>query len=153
MKRPLTLVGAVIFVAGAGLALLRAPAAPPLPTVTVWKSATCGCCGHWIEHLRAAGFTVVAHDTEDLPLITQQHGVAENLVSCHVAVVGGYVVEGHVPADLIKRLLQEHPAHIAGLSVPGMVPGSPGMETGGQKPPYDVIAWDSAGKTTVYAKR
>lgn len=152
MKRLMTAVGAILAV-GAGVAWLRSPAEPALPTVTVWKNPTCGCCGHWIEHLRAAGFTVNAHDTEDLPRITKEHGVADSLVSCHVAQVGGYVIEGHVPADLIKRLLQDRPARIAGLAVPGMVPGSPGMEQGGQKAPYDIIAWDSAGKSTVYAKR
>ncbi len=131
-------------------ALVRAPA-PALPTVTVYKSASCGCCHKWIDHLRAAGFTVTAFDTEDLTSVATSMGVPFRLSSCHSARVGNYVIEGHVPADLIKKLLDEHPA-LAGLAVPGMVTGSPGME-GPNPQHYDVIAWDRTGKTTVYARR
>ena len=143
-------VAAVAIAALGTTALLRAPSAAA-PTVTVYKSASCGCCGKWIAHLREAGFTVVAYDTEDLPSVRTNMGVPFRLTSCHTARVGKYVVEGHVPADLIQRLLAEHPA-LAGLSVPGMVTGSPGMEGPGAEP-YDVIAWDRDGKTTVYARR
>ena len=135
----------------AAAALVRAPAAPAGPTVTVYKSPTCGCCGKWIAHLQAAGFTVVAHDTDDVNAVRSSMGVPFRLGSCHTARVGNYVIEGHVPADLITRLLTEHPA-IAGLAVPGMVTGSPGMEGPGAQP-YDVVAWDRAGKTSVYAHR
>jgi hypothetical protein len=143
-------VAAVGIAALGATALPRAPSAAA-PTVTVYKSASCGCCGKWIAHLREAGFTVVAYDTEDLPSVRTNMGVPFRLTSCHTARVGKYVVEGHVPADLIQRLLAEHPA-LAGLSVPGMVTGSPGMEGPGAEP-YDVIAWDRDGKTTVYARR
>ena len=146
--------GAVAGVAAvllAATALVRAPAAPAGPTVTVYKSPTCGCCGKWIAHLQAAGFTVVAHDTDDVNAVRSSMGVPFRLGSCHTARVGNYVIEGHVPADLITRLLTEHPA-IAGLAVPGMVTGSPGMDGPGAQP-YDVVAWDRAGKTSVYAHR
>jgi hypothetical protein len=146
--------GAVAGVAAvllAATALVRALGAPAGPTVTVYKSPTCGCCGKWIAHLQAAGFTVVAHDTDDVNAVRSSMGVPFRLGSCHTARVGNYVIEGHVPADLITKLLTEHPA-IAGLAVPGMVTGSPGMEGPGAQP-YDVMAWDRAGKTSVYAHR
>lgn len=133
----------------ASVALVRAPA--PAPTVTVYKSASCGCCTKWVEHLRVSGFTVDAYDTEDLATVKTNMGVPSRLASCHTARVGNYVIEGHVPADLIRKLLAEHPA-LAGLAVPGMVTGSPGMEGPGAQH-YDVIAWDRQGNTTVYARR
>jgi hypothetical protein len=144
---------AVAGVAAAGLAAAALVPAPtsPLPTVTVYKSPTCGCCGKWIAHLRSAGFTVVAHDTDDLNSVQTALGVPFRLGSCHTAKVGNYVIEGHVPADLIQKLLAEHP-RVVGLAVPGMVTGSPGMEGPGAVA-YDVVAWDRAGKTTVYAHR
>jgi hypothetical protein len=141
---------AAVLVAAA--ALVHAPAAATAsPTVTVYKTPTCGCCGKWIAHLQAAGFRVVAHDTDDVSGMRNSLGVPFRLASCHTARVGNYVIEGHVPADLITKLLTEHPA-IAGLAVPGMVTGSPGMEGPGAQP-YDVVAWDRAGKTSVYAHR
>lgn len=149
MLRLTIVIGVVIALLGT-TALVRPPA-PALPTVTVYKSASCGCCHKWIDHLRAAGFTVTAFDTEDLTSVATSMGVPFRLSSCHTARVGNYVIEGHVPADLIKKLLDEHPA-LAGLAVPGMVTGSPGME-GPNPQHYDVIAWDRTGKTTVYARR
>lgn len=148
--RGLTGVAAVAAAALAAGALTRAPAPPP-PTITVYKSPTCGCCTKWIAHLRSAGFTVVAHDTDDLNGVQQAFGVPFRLGSCHTAKVGNYVIEGHVPADLIQKLLAEK-SPLAGLAVPGMVTGSPGMEGPGAEA-YDVVAWDRAGKTTVYAHR
>ena len=143
--------GVAIVAAGLSVsALVRGPT-PAGPVITVYKSPTCGCCGKWIEHLRAAGFTVVAHDTSDLAGVRTRFAVPFRLTSCHTAHVGGYVIEGHVPADLIQRLLTEHAAS-AGLAVPGMVAGSPGMEGLGAES-YDVVAWDRAGKTRVYAQR
>ncbi len=104
-------------------------------------------------YLRANSFPVKAEDTEDLAAIKKKHGVPGNLQSCHTALVEGYVVEGHVPADLIDRLLRERPA-IAGLAVPGMPSGSPGMESPGRAPePYQVIAFDRSGRTSVFASR
>jgi hypothetical protein len=143
-------VAAVLVAALGTTALLQAPSTAA-PTVTVYKSASCGCCGKWIAHMREAGFTVVAYDTDDLTSVRTNLGVPFRLGSCHTARVGKYVIEGHVPADLVQRLLTQHPA-LAGLSVPGMVTGSPGMEGPGAEP-YDVVAWDRDGKTTVYARR
>ncbi|HXI20308.1 MAG TPA: DUF411 domain-containing protein [Gemmatimonadales bacterium] len=135
---------------------VSAAALPPsfhrtAPVVTVYKSPTCGCCEQWVEHMRAAGFTVKAVDVADVSPYMAELGVPRSLASCHTAIVDGYVIEGHVPADLVHKLLKERPK-IAGLAVPGMVTGSPGME-GNRKDPYDVIAFDLKGKTAVYAKR
>lgn len=130
-----------------------APAgALPLPTVTVYKSPSCGCCGEWVKHMKGAGFTVKVIDMEDLTRIKADAGVPSALESCHTALVGAYVVEGHVPADLVKKVLVEKPKFL-GLSVPGMVVGSPGMEQGNEKHPYDVVAFSRNGQTSVYARR
>ena len=126
--------------------------APTLATeITVYKSPTCGCCKEWVKHLQANGFSVKAHDVSDLMSYKTANGVPATLGSCHTAKVGGYVIEGHVPANDIKRLLKERPA-VSGLSVPGMPNGSPGMEQGGHKDRYDVLTFDKQGKTGVYAR-
>lgn len=150
--RALRLVLLVIAAGGAlAFAIPRETARTAPPTVVVYKSATCGCCAKWIEHLQHAGFTVDAHDTDSLSDVMAAFGVPAALASCHTAKVGSYVIEGHVPADLIAQALKEHPA-IAGLAVPGMVIGSPGMD-GGTPQHYDVIAWTTNGQTSVYAHR
>jgi hypothetical protein len=137
----------------AALLLWYTPATATAGTVTVYKNPSCGCCGDWIGHMRAAGFEVDVHDVTDLQTIKTENGVTPQIGSCHTALVDGYVVEGHVPADLVQKMLDEKP-DIVGLSVPGMVVGSPGMEVPGQPPqPYDVIAFDANGATAVYAKR
>lgn len=123
---------------------------PDLPVVRVWKSPTCGCCGGWVDHLREAGFAVEVEDVQDLASVKAEHGVAPHLQSCHTALVDGFVVEGHVPADDIRKLLEERP-EVAGLAVPGMPVGSPGMEYGDQVDPYDVLTFDAEGATTVWA--
>ncbi len=124
-----------------------------LPVVTVYKSPTCGCCSSWVDHMREAGFEVEAHDVNDLAEVKSRLGVFPQHQSCHTAKVGDYVVEGHVPADLVQRLLQERP-DVAGLAVPGMPRGSPGMEMpDGTKDDYDVIAFTADGESTVYASR
>src|SRR6266581_8962944 len=102
----------------AAIAGLRA-APTPGPEITVYKSPTCGCCKKWVEHLRAAGFQVTARDTSDLDAVMIRYAVPHDLGACHTAVVQGYVIEGHAPADLIARLLKERPK-VAGLAVPGM---------------------------------
>ena len=143
--------------AGSALALaafLSTAAAQPanLP-VTVYKSATCGCCAKWNDHMKAAGFAVTSNDLPDVAPIKDKHGVPPQTRSCHTALVGGYVVEGHVPADVIKKLLRERPA-IAGIAAPGMPVGSPGMEMpDGRKDSYQIVAFDKQGKTSVYATR
>ena len=146
------MIGSVVALAAAAGAGQQPKLAAALPPVTVYKSATCGCCSQWIEHMKAAGFTVKALDVDDIEVPKKTYGVPSSAASCHTAVVGGYVVEGHVPADAVQRMLREKPA-IAGIAVPGMPLGSPGMEMGGRKDPYNVVAFDKAGKTTVYEKR
>lgn len=124
----------------------------PLPAMTVYKSASCGCCRQWIDHVRASGITVRAVDTEDLGTVKREMGVPAALSSCHTAVIGSYIIEGHVPASDVKRALRERP-RVRGLAVPGMPIGSPGMEQG---PPagydrYDVIAFEANGTQRVFA--
>jgi len=121
------------------------------PAITVYKTATCGCCGKWVDHMKKAGFAVRTVDTDDLTEIKQASGVPMRLRTCHTALIEGYVIEGHVPADLVERLLKEKPAG-AGLAVAGMPMGSPGME-GVKKDAYEVLLFGKDGKTTVYAKR
>ena len=118
--------------------------------VTVYKSPTCGCCTKWIAQLAANGFKVNAHDVADLAQIKLEHGIRRELTACHTALVDEYVIEGHVPAADIRRLLQERP-DVVGLAVPGMVIGSPGME-GPSSEPYNVLTFDRDGNTTVFAK-
>ena len=122
-----------------------------LPVITVYKSPTCGCCSKWITHLEEEGFEVDRRDLMNVTPIKQNLSVPQRLSSCHTAVVDGYVVEGHVPADDIKRLLNERP-DVTGLAVPGMPIGSPGMEVPGRGvDPYDVIAFGN-GEKTVFAE-
>ena len=120
--------------------------------MTVYKSPTCGCCGDWIKHVKAAGFDVVAINVDVVEPYKKKHGVPLDLASCHTGVIGGYAFEGHVPADLIKRFLKSPPKGARGLAVPGMPLGSPGMEAGGRKDAYDVIVFEKTGKRSVYAK-
>ena len=119
------------------------------PTITVYKDASCGCCKNWIEHLIKHGYRVDAKDSPDMTEIKRSLGVPEALTSCHTAVVNGYLIEGHVPAADIARLLKTKPK-VLGLAVPGMPMGSPGME-GPRTQKYDVLSFDKAGKTKVFA--
>lgn len=129
---------------------LAAPALAGEGSVTVYKSPTCGCCEAWIDHLEDNGFEVETRDVRDVVPHKIEHGVTPQLASCHTALVDGYVIEGHVPASDIKRLLAERPA-VKGLSVPGMPVGSPGMERGDRVDPYDVLSFDGEGETDVYS--
>lgn len=135
----------------AGFFASSAWAAPAAPVVDVYKSPTCGCCTKWIDHLKANGFAVRSHDTQDVAQHKQRLGIPAGYDSCHTAVVGGYVIEGHVPASDIKRLLKEKP-QARGLTVPGMPIGSPGMEQGNQKDKYEVILLDKNGAPRVYSR-
>lgn len=111
--------------------------AEALPVVTVWKDPSCGCCGAWVDHLRRSGLHASVIETRDMNHIKSKRMVPAHLASCHTAEIGGYTIEGHVPADAIRRLWLEKPtAH--GLAVPGMPAGSPGME-GGAPEAYDVV--------------
>ena len=122
---------------------------PAKPTITVYKDPNCGCCRNWIEHLIKHGYRVDAKDTPDMEQIKTAFGVPSPLKSCHTAVVGGYLIEGHVPAADIDRLLATKPK-VKGLAVPGMPMGSPGME-GAAKQHYQVLAFDRTGKARVFA--
>ena len=128
---------------------LVARAADAGPRVQVYKSPTCGCCGKWVDHLRAAGFTVQATNVADVNQYKLEYGVPVQLASCHTAIVEGYIVEGHVPADDVIKMLREKPA-IKGIAVPGMPLGSPGMESPNPER-YETIAFDADGNTTVFA--
>ena len=123
------------------------------PTLEVFKSPTCGCCSKWVDHAKENGFTTKVTELSDdaLDALKAKHGIPRTAQSCHTVLVGGYVVEGHVPATEVKRLLKERPA-IAGIAVPGMPIGSPGMEVPGMKAaPFDVIAFGKDGSTRVFA--
>ncbi len=130
---------------------LVAGAASPAPKVTVYKLASCGCCAQWVQHLREHGYQVTTEDVADVAPIKQKYHVPDAVASCHTALVGGYVVEGHVPADVISKMLRERPK-IAGIGVPGMPQGAPGMESPTPQH-YDVLSFDTQGHTAVYAKR
>lgn len=120
--------------------------------ITVYKSASCGCCTSWVDHLRANGFAPAVHDEEHMDGIKDDMGVPKDLRSCHTALLDRYVVEGHVPAADLRRLLAERPA-VAGLAVPGMPKSSPGMAVPGQPhEPYTVVAFGRDGRTNVFAR-
>jgi hypothetical protein len=151
---PLALAAAAVVSLGAAS---RGPGpvtpSPEVSVVTVYKSPSCGCCQKWVDYLQANGFQVKTVDLDDMSEIKAASGVPRALQTCHTAVVEGYVVEGHVPADALKRLLHDRPK-VAGLAVPGMPVGSPGMEVPGTPAQsYDIIAWDKAGKTSVFARK
>lgn len=120
------------------------------PTISVYKSPTCGCCSQWISHLEENGFKVDPIDTSDLPMIKSRSGIAPEMASCHTAQIGGYVIEGHVPAGDIRRLLAEHP-DARGLTVPGMPQGSPGMDAPNPQH-YQVLLIGKDGSTKVFAE-
>lgn len=123
------------------------------PRMTVYKSPSCGCCKSWVKHVRDHGFDVEAIDVDDVTPYKTKYGVPADLASCHTGVVNGYVFEGHVPADLITKLLREKPKDAKGLAVPGMPMGSPGMEMGDMKDAYDVVLFGAKGSRRVYARR
>lgn len=136
-------------VAGATARLAPAQAATPL--VEIWKSPTCGCCQDWVQHLEAHGLRTRIHDVGNHAM-RRRLGIPEKLGSCHTALVGGYEIEGHVPAREIHRLLKERPGAI-GLAVPGMPIGSPGMDGpayGHRHDPYRVLLVGRDGQTSVY---
>jgi hypothetical protein len=140
-----------------GLLLMLASTAAPLlagsshaaalPSVTVYRDPSCGCCESWSAYLRTNGFDVTIISRNDMDSLKMRLKVPDSLVSCHTAEVGGYVIEGHVPLAALRRLLDERPQAI-GLSAPGMPVGSPGMEGGGKPEPYDVVLFGAAGQSS-----
>lgn len=141
-------------IAGAALALpalARANPQQPLPPLQVWKDPNCGCCKDWVAHLDANGFKVTVHDSGNTAM-RRRLGLPDRFASCHTALIGGYVIEGHVPAREIRRLLAERPAAL-GLAVPGMPVGSPGMDGpvyGGRQDPHDVLLVQRDGASRVF---
>jgi hypothetical protein len=149
-KPPFRFFAVAVIAAALSVVTAAAPAvAPKKPTITVYKDPSCGCCKNWIEHLIKHGYRVDAKDSPDMAQIKSTLGVPGALTSCHTAVVDGYLIEGHVPAAEIDRLLATKPK-VKGLAVPGMPMGSPGME-GPTKQHYQVLAFDKAGKSKVFA--
>lgn len=142
MKRPVLLAAAFL-----GLA---ACAQAQATTIAVIKDPNCGCCTEWVAHLRQSGFVVEVTDTPEQPAISARLGVPEELRGCHSAMVEGYLIEGHVPASDIKRLIAEKP-DARGIAVPGMPMGSPGMEQGGRKQPYVTVLFGDQG-ASVFAR-
>ena len=130
---------------------LATPAFASPDEVVMYKDPNCGCCGKWAEHMRSAGFPVKEVASPRMDLVKQEAGVPEALGSCHTAKVAGYVVEGHVPAADVRRMLAEKPA-IRGLSAPGMPLGSPGMEGPYPAERYDVVSFDAQGRSAVFSK-
>jgi hypothetical protein len=135
-----------------GPALLAQARANPSTPIDVYKSASCGCCAKWVDHLRASGFAPSVHDEEDMDAVKDQLGVPKGVRSCHTAVLGRYLVEGHVPASDLRSLLAKPPA-VAGLAVPGMPSSTPGMAAAGAAVGgFEVLAFQLDGKTQSYAR-
>ena len=118
--------------------------------ITVYRSPSCGCCGVWIEHAQKHGFKVEDIKIEEMEALKQKHNVPSQLASCHTTIVDGYVMEGHIPVDDVKRFLTEKPEGFIGLAVPGMPLGSPGMEAGDMKQPFQVLAFNKQGEAKVF---
>jgi hypothetical protein len=140
------------FIAASLMALASCTRAPvdPQKLVTVYKNESCGCCRLSVRHLQESGFSVQVHNVDNLGPTKGRVGIPPGMGSCHTAEINGYFIEGHVPADDIKRLLREHPT-ARGLTVPGMPVGSPGMEMTGKNQPYDVMLIAKDGSASVYA--
>ena len=147
MKKQLLALGLVATVGLSG----QLQAEDGLKDIHVYKSPTCGCCTDWVDHLKENGFKVEVTESNNLNPIKIDAGLTPSLASCHTAFVGDYVIEGHVPANDIHRLIAQAPK-AKGLSVPGMPAGSPGMEVGGRKDHYQVLMFNDSGQTKVFAE-
>ena len=146
----LRLVAATAAVGSVQSLVLAGPsAAESLPSVSVWRDANCGCCNGWINHMRQAGFSVTTHDSTNMASIKKLRRVPESVQSCHTSIVDKYVIEGHVPAEDVKRLLRERP-EARGLAVPGMPASAPGMDEPGE--PYSVILFGAPEGEKPYAQ-
>lgn len=118
--------------------------------MSVYRSPSCGCCGVWIDHAKKHGFKIEDIKTEEMKAVKKQHNVPAELASCHTTIIDGYVMEGHIPADDIKRFLAEKPDDLVGLAVPGMPIGTPGMEARDIKQPFQVLAFNDKGEVEVF---
>ena len=137
--------------AGVAAGLTPGLAAQAKPAITVYKDPSCGCCSKWMDHMKANGFTATVTESTDMAAVKARYHVGGSLASCHTSIAGGYVIEGHVPAADVKRLLAEKPKNVAGLAIPGMPASAPGMD-GSPFVPFEVLAFDATGKTSIYAK-
>ncbi|HEY4320554.1 MAG TPA: DUF411 domain-containing protein [Gemmatimonadales bacterium] len=146
-----SVLASALIIAVATVGASRAGSAPAPIAMRVVKSPTCACCAKWVDSMKKAGFAVTVEDKPEFTALKRANGITPELTSCHTAFVGGYVIEGHVPADLIRKLLAEKPAGIKGLAAPGMPASAPGMDMPGQK--YTVYAFDAQGHSRVYATR
>lgn len=146
----LSLIAASALVVSGGAVLIDIRSKTRADEITVYKDPNCGCCGEWIKHVLAAGFAVRVHDTPNPGDIKSELGVPADLQSCHTATVNGYVIEGHVPAADIERLLSERPDAL-GIAVPDMPIGSPGMEQGSRRDPYRVILFRADGERSIFS--
>lgn len=142
MKR-IVLAAALLAAAFGGWALTRWTHGADAKTIEVWKSQTCGCCTSWIAYVEDNGYTVTVHDVDDVDPVKDQFDVPLELRSCHTARIAGYVIEGHVPVEAIAQVLAERPKGVAGIAVPGMPPGAPGMDE--DDSPYPVLTFGSGG--------
>lgn len=142
----------ITWLLAAPMAVLAAESGDPVSDspMVVYKSPSCGCCAKWVDYLRDNGFAVQVHDRKDLNAIKRQFGVSGRLASCHTAVVGGYVIEGHVPVADIRKLLAERP-DVTGLTAPGMPQFSPGMRSLTPRD-YDVLSFDSDGRVELFSR-
>lgn len=131
------------------LTITSAEAASDLRKIIVYRDPSCSCCEGWMEHLEAQGIQTNSVPTPDLDSLKQQYGVPDDLTSCHTAIIDGYVIEGHVPVEEIRRLLAERP-NITGITVPGMPVGTPGMESGNERESFTVFSFDEQGNTEVF---
>ena len=145
------LVAGIMLLGGVALVMSFRPAGPDADAdIHVYKSPTCGCCAKWVDHMEAAGFKVSVENVMDMGAVKRRTGVPLDLASCHTALVGDYVIEGHVPARVVRAFVDEAP-RVAGIAVPGMPIGSPGME-GPNPQPYDVLAFDKDGNRGVFQR-
>lgn len=143
-------VAVIVLIAGVTLTAWRSGSTPG-PAMRVVKSLSCGCCAKWTEYIQKAGFMVTVDNQDEFTALKRANGVTKELESCHTAFVGGYVIEGHVPADLVKKLLAEKPAGVKGLAAPGMPASAPGMDMPGQH--YTIYSFDAQGHSKIYAQR
>jgi hypothetical protein len=140
---------AIALLVNASPVLAESKPAEEIIDITVHRSPSCNCCGKWVEHLKQNNFKVNDIVSEDVQAIKNKYGITTQLASCHTALVGGYVVEGHVPANDIRKLLKDKP-DVVGITVPGMPSGTPGMEMGSKKDAYQVISFDKSNQRQVF---
>jgi hypothetical protein len=140
---------AITLLVNASLAWVEVSQAEEKIDIVVNRSPTCSCCGKWIEHLKQNNFNVKDVVSDDVQAVKNKYGITKELASCHTAIVNGYAIEGHVPADDIKTLLKKR-SDVVGITVPGMPSGTPGMEMGGKKDAYQVISFDKKNQHQVF---